>query len=205
MQNGRALTIDGFISPARRLHVPQRPVPTAGTGNRPASQPLSSPPTITYTPSAHITTPSTLTTTPDPTTSPPNRKVLMFESKPQKAEKKSYIANALETTRLFVIVTTAIALAFFSNFLYVGQLFIGVYAILALTLGIKSQTTFKLALASLACIVLITLIKPGTALAENFAVFAFLFLVIGTISMAIEVRREGNFSDITKQKFRINP
>lgn len=71
----------------------------------------------------------------------------------------------------------------------VGQLLILAYAIFVFLFRIESRTTFALALISLA-VVLIASVRSDTGLASTFAVYAFLFLVIGTMALGREVRTE---------------
>jgi len=70
-----------------------------------------------------------------------------------------------------------------------GEIVIGLYAIAALVLKIESRVTFALALAALAAIMALSVLKPGQPLANNFAVYAFLLLAVGTVSLALETRR----------------
>lgn len=71
-----------------------------------------------------------------------------------------------------------------------GEILIGIYAIVAIfVLKLESRFTFALALAALVGIMVISLLKPGQPLANNFAVYAFLLLAVGTVSLAIETRR----------------
>ena len=74
--------------------------------------------------------------------------------------------------------------------LVIGEVLIVVYAIFAFVRRVPSRTTFLLALMSLVLIVVLLTMKPESRLAQNFAVYTFLLLVIGTISLAIEVRSE---------------
>lgn len=70
----------------------------------------------------------------------------------------------------------------------VGEVLIGVYAIWALVKRIPSRTTFLLALGTFAAILLVLLVKPDQILMRNFATYAFLFLLVGVISLAREAR-----------------
>lgn len=71
-----------------------------------------------------------------------------------------------------------------------GQLILLVYAILAIWKRWPSQQTFGLALLMFVAIIITSLIEPVRYLADNLAVYAFLLLCIGTISLAREVRQD---------------
>jgi hypothetical protein len=70
-----------------------------------------------------------------------------------------------------------------------GEILIGAYAAVAIIWKIESRLTFALALAALVAIMGMSLLKPGQSLANNFAVYAFLLLAVGTVSLALETRR----------------
>jgi hypothetical protein len=70
-----------------------------------------------------------------------------------------------------------------------GEVLIGVYAAVALIWRIESRVTFMMALGALVAIMAISLLRSGQPLANNFAVYAFLLLAVGTVSLAIETRR----------------
>ena len=80
------------------------------------------------------------------------------------------------------------SLALFS--LQVGEVALAVYAILALWKRWPSRQTFILALAMFGGIILTSLLEPFRYIAENLAVYAFLLLCIGTVQLAVEVRRD---------------
>jgi hypothetical protein len=65
----------------------------------------------------------------------------------------------------------------------IGILFYGIYA---LAKGVRSTTTFALALITLVATVAIFVIYHRVDLGGNFATYAFLFLIIGIISMIRE-------------------
>ena len=69
-----------------------------------------------------------------------------------------------------------------------GEAFVGAYAIFALWRRIDSRRTFMLALASLGCILLMLLVRPDPLLMKNFAIYTFLFMLVGTLSLAVESR-----------------
>lgn len=80
----------------------------------------------------------------------------------------------------------AIAAGFMIQSEVMGELMIGSYAIIALLLRVKSRISFLLALMCMACVALLLIIRTDNTLAGTFSVYAFLFLVVGTLSMALE-------------------
>jgi hypothetical protein len=87
-------------------------------------------------------------------------------------------------------VALAVCVGLSLSFVDVGEFMIAAYAIFAIVKQLPSRTTFTLALIALICIVLLSILQGsnGTA-SENFAVYAFLLLVVGTISLGLETRR----------------
>lgn len=69
-----------------------------------------------------------------------------------------------------------------------GEILIGVYAIWALVTRIPSRTTFLLALGTFAAILLLLMARPDQILMKNFATYAFLFLLVGVLSLVREAR-----------------
>jgi hypothetical protein len=72
----------------------------------------------------------------------------------------------------------------------IGMVAIGVYAIVAVALRFSSRTTFALALIAFGMIMLLEIMLPTSGLSANFAVYAFLLLVVGTLSVGLEVHQE---------------
>jgi hypothetical protein len=71
-----------------------------------------------------------------------------------------------------------------------GEIVIGLYAVFALIRRVPSRTSFTLALFALIGVVVLLIIRGADTLSQNFAVYAFLLLVVGTISLALELRRQ---------------
>lgn len=67
-----------------------------------------------------------------------------------------------------------------------GQWLIAAYALIALIFRLKSQVTFSIALFALATIPILMLTN-NQPLAENYAVYSFLLLVIGLVSASVEL------------------
>lgn len=72
--------------------------------------------------------------------------------------------------------------------LQLGQIVIGIYAIIAVWRRLPSRLTFLLALLMFGGIILSQLFIPDSGISENLAVYAFLLLCVGTLSLAREVR-----------------
>ena len=81
------------------------------------------------------------------------------------------------------------SVGFLLRSLLVGEIIIVLYGILAFVFRVESRTTFILVLMSFA-VILIASMRSDTALASVFAVYAFLLLVVGTISLGREVHSE---------------
>lgn len=99
---------------------------------------------------------------------------------------KPRLSKKLSRTGLQALAIAAmVPAAFLVQSIVFGQIMIAVYAIFALIFRINSRTSFTMALMSLGIVMLSTL-RSDAAQANTFAVYAFLLLVIGTLSMARE-------------------
>lgn len=87
------------------------------------------------------------------------------------------------------VIFLGLALGFFVYSLVVGQIILLIYAVCAIVFRIASRTTFLLALMSLGMVLFAT-VQSKSALASVFAVYAFLLLTIGTLSLGREARTE---------------
>jgi len=70
-----------------------------------------------------------------------------------------------------------------------GQIAIFIYAIAAFIWHISSRTTFTMAVMALG-LVLFASIRSDVTLAGTFAIYAFLLLIVGTLTLWREVRSE---------------
>jgi|GEM_PF-3483927 len=70
-----------------------------------------------------------------------------------------------------------------------GQIAIALYAIVALWRRIPSHQSFILALVMFAAIIVVSLIPSSHDVAGNLAVYAFMLLCVGAISLGLEARR----------------
>jgi hypothetical protein len=96
----------------------------------------------------------------------------------------------LQKFQLPLFIVGAVLVGLLVQSLVFGEIVIGFYAAWALVRRIASRTTFMLALIALVGIVVVLLLQGESSLSNNFAVYAFLLLTIGTVSLGLEVRRE---------------
>jgi hypothetical protein len=110
---------------------------------------------------------------------------------PESVETPSPKAKKKLLTLLLEVVAVGVTLIVgpLIQMVVVGEILLLIYLICALVFRIDSRTTFLLALLSLG-VVLVGTARANQTLASVFAVYAFLFLVIGTISLGREVRAE---------------
>jgi hypothetical protein len=97
------------------------------------------------------------------------------------------------------MVLLAIVLGLAAGAQSVGEIAIAVYTIVALCLRFSSRTSFMLALLAFAMIMLLKIVRPASSLAANFAVYAFLLLIAGTLSQALEVRQAATWKKWRRQ------
>lgn len=98
------------------------------------------------------------------------------------------------TMQLILFIVLAGAAGFLLQSVTAGESIIAVYALYAIIRHVESRITFILALIALVSTALLSTFNGDSTLANNFAVYAFLLLVVGTISMGIEMRRSGTLS-----------
>jgi len=75
--------------------------------------------------------------------------------------------------------------------LQLGQIVLGIYAVIAIWKKLASRLSFMLALMTFGGIIVTQTLSPDSGIADNLAVYAFLLLCIGTVSLAREVRQGG--------------
>lgn len=130
-------------------------------------------------PLASSTKPITTQPVPTPKQQPA---IQQTKSKTKKVKKEG-------VSTLWLMVAASVAgLAMFS--VMAGQIAIAIYAIMALWRRWPSQQSFALALVMFGGIILASLVSTFQAVANNLAVYAFLLLCVGTLSLAREVRRD---------------
>lgn len=90
---------------------------------------------------------------------------------------------------LWIAVGGIVGLLLCFQSLSLGEAAIGLYAIAALTLRFSSRATFVAALLGLGGILLFLALQGEDTLSENFAVYTFLLLAVGTVSLGLETHR----------------
>jgi hypothetical protein len=83
------------------------------------------------------------------------------------------------------VLAVAIALGFLAQFQIMGTIFITIYGVVSIVRRIPSRTTFILAVMSLA-VTAVVLLVGRRVIAENFASYSFLLLIVATISLFLE-------------------
>jgi hypothetical protein len=102
------------------------------------------------------------------------------------------------------IAVLAVVLGLAASAQSVGEAVIVVYAVVALITRLPSGVSFALALLSFMMIVLLEILRPMSDLAANFAVYAFLLLVVGMLSLCLEVRQAAKWKKWRRQFKRKN-
>jgi hypothetical protein len=96
----------------------------------------------------------------------------------------------INSLQLPLIILASVIVGYLIQSLLFGEIAIAIYAVGALAFKVASKTTYILAMLSLLAIVALEISNPGGTLAQNFAVYTFLLLIIGTVSLGREVRVE---------------
>jgi hypothetical protein len=96
-----------------------------------------------------------------------------------------------ERFHLPLIIIGAILAGIFAQSAVFGELMVVAYGIAALIWRIASRTTFTLALLSMVATTLLLVVRGNVALAQNFATYTFLLLVVGVITLTGELKKEG--------------
>lgn len=170
-----AQAVDGFMSgPQVMRQQPLQPVRQSRVPSRPA-QPQNPAVSRTYTPPQ-----------PSPSSEGFNRAEQQMTAQPPR---RSGLRKTFAMLLQAVILLTLFGLGFLLRSVIVGQVIIILYAIFALIFRVESRTTFIFVLISFG-VVLTASLRSDTALASVFAVYAFLLLIVGTISLGREVRQE---------------
>lgn len=90
-----------------------------------------------------------------------------------------------------LIIGGAMLAGVFAQNAMLGQLAVLAYGIAALIFGIASRTSFILALLAMCATILLLVFKGDVALSQNFAIYTFLFMVVGVITLNRELKKEG--------------
>jgi hypothetical protein len=112
----------------------------------------------------------------------------VIQAKPAKLITARQLLQASQTP---AIAASAVGIGLLAPSLSVGEAAIGAYGLFAVVRGVASRTTFLLALVMLSVIIAaLGLQGSDSEIGQNFAVYAFLLLAVGTISLGIEARKE---------------
>lgn len=192
-----ARTIDGFMPRASVLPHPQLAPhnhdapPAPRTPVKPLSRTVLSPrlrpqqpakPTAAAPAAAPIATPSLA----PPIPVAPTRRVYAASAPVVKRRR-----GIPERLQLPLIIIGAILAGMFAQSAIFGELMVVAYGIVALIWRIASRTTFTLALLSMVATTLLLVVRGNVALAQNFATYTFLLLVVGVITLTGELKKEG--------------
>ncbi len=114
-----------------------------------------------------------------------------LSQKVKPANEKNAKSKKRNLLLLFTMVIGAACIGIAFQSLQLGELVIGLYTVYAILRKIPSRNTFMLALISLIGVGVVQLLQGSdTDIGNNFAVYAYLLLVIGTVSMGLELRRD---------------
>lgn len=103
---------------------------------------------------------------------------------------KTRIRRFPHKLRFILFITLAVCVGLSLQYLDAGEFIITAYGIFVLIKHVSSRTTFILAMIALICIVLLSIFQgANSGMSENFAVYTFLLVVVGTISLGLETRR----------------
>lgn len=108
---------------------------------------------------------------------------------PAKREQPSRFRRFLRKLHTPFFVLAFIVVGLVAQSLLYGELLVIAYGVYALIWRVASRTTFLLALLAVVCIAVLLAAHRDPSFASNFAVYAFLLMIIGTISLGREIRR----------------
>ena len=121
---------------------------------------------------------------PRPLPKPPLRTAHLAADVPKRLRPHSrrwaYLLQLLAACAGIILIGTLLQIA------YAGEVIVGLYGIWAFVRRVSSRTTFILALVSFGTILTLLVFRPDPLLMKNFATYAFLFLVVSTISLLRE-------------------
>jgi len=106
----------------------------------------------------------------------------------QKVKKSREIPQWLQVVLAVPIIMFA---SFFIQSAVFGQLVIVGYGIAAYIWRVPSRTTFSLALCALLATTILLVVRGELVLAQSFATYTFLLLVVGVITLSRELKQEG--------------
>lgn len=102
------------------------------------------------------------------------------------AQKSGRLRRTIKTLLQATALMSLLLIGLLSRYAVIGQAMIGMYAICVVIFRIESRTTFTLAIMSLA-VVLVSSVRADRVLAGAFAIYAFMLLAIGVVSLSREI------------------
>lgn len=137
-------------------------------------------------PKAITTTTPRLPVTPAPTPAP------RAHARPGIQQQPPRIKKRFPTWLQAVLSAPVIMIApFLVQSAALGQIAIVIYGLAAFIWRVPSRTTFTIALLSMVTTIVLLVVKGDLALAQNFATYTFLLLVVGVSTLSRELKKEG--------------
>lgn len=96
------------------------------------------------------------------------------------------LSRILNILQIPLVIIAAVFVGFFMQSLLFGEIAICIFAIFAIVKHLPSRTSFQLAFITLIGILVLNITESGSSLAANFAIYTFLLLGVGTISLILE-------------------
>jgi len=119
---------------------------------------------------------------------PPTPKRAFAKPVRQKVKRSRGIPQWLQVVLAVPIIMFA---SFFIQSAVFGQLVIVGYGIAAYIWRVPSRTTFSLALCALLATTILLVVRGELVLAQSFATYTFLLLVVGVVTLSRELKQEG--------------
>ncbi len=93
--------------------------------------------------------------------------------------------------QMLLISLATLAIGSFAGSTGFGQIAVAVYGVIAFVFRIASRTTFVLAVLGLGATTWMLVMQGNVAMAQNFATYTFLLLVVGVFTLSRELKKEG--------------
>jgi hypothetical protein len=121
---------------------------------------------------------------------PPKHEAVAQTPKPQSKPIQHAKRSPIRKLHIPLILISAVGVGLFLQSQTSGEVIIAIYAVYAVIKHVSSRITFILALVALISVALLSAVQADSTMTDNFAVYAFLLLVVGTICMGLELRHE---------------
>lgn len=128
-----------------------------------------------------------------PAYTPQPRRVYALPAKPKPRRRLS------ERWQLILIISGALLAGLFAQSVAFGEIAIAGYGLAALIWRVPSRTTFTLAALALVATTVLLVGRGDVGLAQTFATYTFLLLVVGVITLTRELKRQGGRVYSTRQ------